>query len=253
MKSDQWDVCYADEHKKLATPEQFSQIFCADCMNAICPRSKANTTKWVNRMDTQVELLLRNPRFAPESAFPEIRGMNFEDKVREALAIEVANTRGDWAPVRQEDIAFMAASIVGFVPSTSPDAMSHDVEEFEFPSTSKSGVTYTVVYDPSSKQWSCSCEGFKHHHNCKHISTMQASPPVAKKPTPPPGPRSMPSTEAVSQAMQANHIPKSMNTTPPRGGITVGAPPPVVDPWAPPPPKDDVVPVGGRIVLGGKK
>ena len=109
---DLWDGCYEGDHRKMA-PEQFKQVFCDNCMNAGCTHSKGVGTGWVKRMMTQEDRLLNNPQFADpnDPRFRDIAGIDFEDMLREALAIEISEKKGDWSAPTEAEIGQAAAEL----------------------------------------------------------------------------------------------------------------------------------------------
>jgi len=113
---DLFDGCYDGEHRKLLAPEQFKQMFCGVCMNVGCRNSKGAGTKWNKRILTQEDRLLHNPDFAPENAATVLGLPDFPDMLRQALAIEISDQRGDWEPVTDADIGRAAAEMMGVVP-----------------------------------------------------------------------------------------------------------------------------------------
>jgi len=281
-----WETCYEGEHQKIGSPEQFAQMFCSRCQNAGCNRSQGSRTKWQHRMDTQEDLLLRNPRFAEEDdpRFRDIRGQEFNDAVRQALAIEISNAKGDWSVPTEMEIATMAASVVGFVPPPTynkpeaapveppkppePPPPNAEVEEWVVKGDKKNDYTVRKTND----EWSCTCSGFVHRRACKHIEDVKRRYDRTRPPPPPVqeapievGPRRMPEPEAWAQAIARGKLPRVPNTTVPPEGIWVGGPPdpseapapapvpmPAADPWAAPVPKvETIIPVGGRVILGG--
>ena len=289
-RQDLWDTCYEGEHRQLASPQQFAEAFCARCQNSGCTRSMGAQTKWQHRMDTQEDLLLRNPRFAEEDdpRFRDIRQQEFNDAVRQALAIEVSNAKGDWSIPTDTEIATMAASVVGFVPppvyskpepappeppkapepppTKTPPVGNEKVEIEEWVVKGDKKNNYNVR--KTGDEWSCTCSGFVHRKACKHIEDVKRKydrtkppPPVQEAPVEV-GPRRMPEPESWAQAMARGKLPKAQNTAVPPEGIWVGGPPenqpsppnpgPVADPWAAPTPKVEmIIPVGGRVILGG--
>jgi hypothetical protein len=150
-----------------------------------------------------------------------------------------------------------------------------------------SGEDYDVtLFEPAAggpPRWKCTCKAFEFGGGkpCKHIAYAVTLPPEDEpEPAPPPKPAPAP-TPAQFQAggqrpaaqppkpaaaPQRPFFPPAGNIPMPPGGVMVDGslpPPPksrpasaapatpVVDPWAPPPPKPKVIPVGGKVVLGG--
>lgn len=285
-------------------PEQFKQTFCGVCQNAGCKNSRTNGTKWANRMATQVELLLTNPKFADvdDPMFREIRSLDFQDKVREALAIEVSSRKGDWSIPTEVEVAQLAAELTGvapppmfFQPSTAPTTPesplpepppvapvlppppappppappSPDANDGEWQVRGDSpNASYTVKR--AQGVWSCSCPAFSYHNGCKHVLDMAArlnrAPVVVLPPVNTVQENKnlrAPDPTAWTQALVTRGVPAMQNTVVPAAGVMVGgaapppAPTPAVDPWAAPAPppsrtvNEFVIPVGGKVVMGG--
>jgi len=115
---DLWDGCYDGEHRNKLSPADFKRTFCDVCMNANCRNSAGTGMKWSDRMRTQADRLLHNPRFSDPND-PNYRGfasMNFEDRLREALSIQVANRKGDWTVPTDAEIGRAAAELAGYIP-----------------------------------------------------------------------------------------------------------------------------------------
>lgn len=117
---DLFDGCYEGEHRKAMSPEEFTQTFCSACMNAGCRNSRGAGMKWTQRMLTQEDRLLNNPDFAPDNTAAILGLPDFPDMLREALAIEISNQRGDWEPVTQADVGRAAAEMMGVIPPSPP-------------------------------------------------------------------------------------------------------------------------------------
>lgn len=115
---DLWDECYTPEHRRLGKPEEFRAVFCDKCVNPGCRNSAAAGTKWSRRMQSQEENLLANPRFADpnDPTFRDIRGVDWDNAIRQALAIEVSTRKGDWSVPTEQEIGRAAAELVGIAP-----------------------------------------------------------------------------------------------------------------------------------------
>jgi hypothetical protein len=267
-------------------PEQFKQTFCKVCENAGCTNSRTTGGLWAKRMATQVENLLTNPKFADldDPLFREIRSLDFHDKVREALAIEVSSRKGDWSVPTDHEVAALAAELVGAPPP--PPVFFQRFPEPEPPPPPPAppkppppdgewvvkgdtpGSRYTVTQ--RGDEWACTCPAFHHKRvACKHVLEVTgrlARAPVEPPPTPAPTSENKnlraPDPTAWTQAFAWRGVPTMQNTAVPPEGIVVGgggfAPPsPPVDPWAAPAPpptrttNEFVIPVGGKVVMGG--
>lgn len=292
---DLWGECYAGEARAVP-PEQFKQTFCAVCQNGGCKNSRAAGTLWSKRMATQVEDLLTNPKFADmnDPLFREIRSLDFQDKVREALAIEVSSRKGDWSIPTETEVVQLAAELTGgaapplfFHPSTPlPPEPPRTVPEpppapleparapNQMPSVDPNDGEWAVRGDtPNSRYmvrrtqgvWSCSCPAFLHKQGCKHVLDVSAR--LSRAPVTPPPPNTeqgnknlrAPDAATWTQAFALRGVPAVQNTAVPPNGIMVGGevPAPAPDPWAAPAPpptrtvNEFVIPVGGKVVMGG--
>jgi hypothetical protein len=271
---DLWGECYSGEARAMP-PEQFKQTFCKVCENAGCKNSRTNGTMWSKRMATQVENLLTNPRFADldDPMFREIRSLDFQDKVREALAIEVSSRKGDWSVVTEHEVAELAAELIGVATPAAPAFFKAPEPEMrpptpeppvavveEKPQPQYDGEWVVKGDTPNSRytvtqhgdRWACTCPAFQHKHTeCKHILEVTgrlARAPVAVPPPPPSTDEGQsnknvraPDATAWTQAFASMGIPVAQNTAMPAGGVMVGgaalpAPAPVHDPWAAPAP-----------------
>jgi|GEM_PF-1741531 len=137
-------------------------------------------------------------------------------------------------------------------------------------------------------EWMCTCKAFEfgRARPCKHIEyamtvpeeeeppkPVPAGPPPARfqappppKSPPPPAPKNNTPEQKPNLTPRQPFYPTQPNIPMPSGGIMIdgSAPPPPkergpnrtatpqADAWAPPPAKPNVIPVGGRVVLGGK-
>ena len=115
---DLWDECYTPEHRRLGKPEEFRAVFCDKCVNPGCRNSAAAGTKWSRRMQSQEENLLAKPRFADpnDPTFRDIRSVDWDNAIRQALAIEVSTRKGDWSVPTEQEIGRAAAELVGIAP-----------------------------------------------------------------------------------------------------------------------------------------
>ena len=267
--NDLFDGCYSEEHQKLGTPEKFEETFCRRCRNAECRRSAIGESRWVQRISTQEERLLIHPRFEdPEDPrFKDVVDKKFLDKLQEAMALEVSSRRGDWE-IPPPDVVEMAVKAM----------QTPDPTHFEAPQD-KAGVVwegtvkgslgrmYTIKLtreEGGTETWTCTCPAFTHGTvgplGCKHIIEArglyaeQTAPPVEN----PPQPR-MPVRTGAPKVLS---VPQAGNTRFPSEGMMIDGTPtsptpsvqPPSDPWASPNPpvaRGTVVPVHGKIVMGG--
>lgn len=263
---DLWNGCY---DPKMGMPEgQFKRTFCRVCLNLACERSAGSQTAWNRRVTTQVERLLVKPAFADpkDPKYAQVRAIDFPSTTRTAIRQEIGERRGDWSVPSDADIATFASQFVKSVDTPAPEPAPSPTETVlqSIPVVGVRGDAYEVsqVERDGVVTWRCTCKAFLFGggNPCKHIQqtqerdaplpTMSSSaamvpPPAMTPPTYPAHPTTIP---------QVGNIPM------PSGGIMVGGATPhvskernhVIDPWAPPPPKPKVIPIGGKVILGGK-
>lgn len=276
---DLWSKCYDGEQRQRVSPEEFRSQFCDNCMNGGCRNSKASKTTWSERISTQADRLLHNPQFSDprDPRYREYAEMQFVNKLREALAIEVSTRKGDWTPVTEEEIGRAAAEMVGMVPPSGfqapklvdevtttgldgkeqapPPAQSAPPPEPEVPPEppeelegkwvlrGDSGNLYTVTLTKAG-DWGCTCPS--REVPCKHARDIQqklrrAAPEAPKAPEAPPLPPGLPPVQGNAPEPFSPRDGR-VNTGAPTQGIMIGggpppAPEPEVDPWAPAPAK----------------
>lgn len=288
-----WEGCYEGHHRQKS-PEEFKKQFCDRCMNVECTNSRGTGTAWSQRMSTQEDVLLRNPRFADKNdpRFRDLSGMNFQNMLQQALAIEISTKRGDWSVPTSQEIGHAAAELAGLTSPSRPSKFQEPEEDRDFPRPPERLVDEVLTYDqkfedrvvslPEGKWkirgdsgkiyevtlsgegvWSCTCPS--RQVPCKHALSIEKklsrspdpSPPVVRPPPTPPPKRE------VAEKAPKTFAPTSINTTLPPEGLMVGGRPPTptptspLDPWAPTPNlpgvKERVIAVGGKVQFGKKK
>lgn len=290
MPSDFWGECY--DPAGGMSPNQFTGTFCNRCMNQECGRSAAEGTSWFRRVSTQEERLLVNPNFADprDPRFRDVANLDFRSALREAIAIEIADRRGDWSVPTDAEIAREASRVAtgqGMSPPPEPPTPepTHATDDGIVLRVTVRGQTadYEVTLNDDGA-WACSCPAFRfaRANPCRHIQQAEADleqdrqepaptttvappPPVPAQAPPPPAPsgfRPPPSPQGAPRLPMRN-IPMPSGgimadgTAPPPRNVAPPAPTPSADPWAlppdkTPPPKGTVVPVGGKVVMGKK-
>ena len=134
-----------------------------------------------------------------------------------------------------------------------PQDPEHSGQVFEVQSSDKT-KTYQVTLQDDV--WTCDCPAFVmgRARPCKHIQDVQSK--QQKQPAPPLPQKDPPPAPNLGKAI----YPAQKNAPAPQPQIMMPRPtaPPmqqVADPWAAPNPskrKDVIIPIGGKIVLGGK-
>lgn len=273
------DTCYVGEHQKLMSPEAFRRQFCALCRNAQCSESVIGKSRWQARMDTQEDRLLVHPQFGDphDPRFRDVTALEFEDRLREAMALEISSQRNNWEPVSEADVSAALGEMpkdigglkpAGFQAPEETGPAQGPVMLWDGQAKGTGGTLYRVTLmrlATGEEVWSCTCPAFQFRggSQCKHIVEAAALRDQTELPAPlpvvPPKPsNTSPATQQKwDQVRERGLLPKAKNTAfPPEGMMIDGSPPPPVatpDPWAVPAPTAPVVPVGGRVVLGGKK
>lgn len=284
---DLWGECYSGEHQSNISPDQFKQTFCRVCRNESCQNSLAGTSRWSQRMLSQRDVLLDNPRFADpnDPRFEHLRNLDFEDMLRQAMTLEISAQRGDWEIPQAKDaealIAEMMKAPSGFQSSEDEEEEAEPEEPgvqvlWEGEAKGSKGKTYQVSLasvDGAEPVWSCSCPSFTYGkappEGCKHIQEArglyesqfeyveekpEAAPPPTAVSAPPQGVNPL----HWQQMKERRLVPAQPNTRFPSEGLMVdgSAPPPepVADPWAvPSKPEGTTVAVHGKVVMGGVK
>lgn len=289
-KKDLFEECYSGEHKELLSPKQFREQFCRVCANTSCMNSGVGRSRWQHRIDHQVESLLENPQFADvgDPRYKDLAAMPFEDAFQEALRLEISSERGDWEPVTNQD---MVSAVGDLVRAPQPKHFEDDLEDVEdvdvvwqgdFEGRKGQSYTVTLALVQGEDSWTCTCPAFVYktaaREGCKHI--LEAQREVSMQEVADPGPAPVPPSTATPETAQqpdmapepnmetwesmqvSGILPRAKNTRYPTEGMMVDGSPapraveqpatPEPDPWAPAPEKPtNVIPVGGKIVLGG--
>ena len=86
---------------------EFKQIFCNRCRNTDCVNAGWSGSIWKGRMDTQVQALLEDPKFADLSnpKYAQIREADFPSLLHKAMRLEISDRKADWEPVPEIDIS----------------------------------------------------------------------------------------------------------------------------------------------------
>ena len=196
--------------------QEFGQIFCVRCRNPECMRAGYAGSLWADRMGTQVERLLENPKYADLSMpqYAKINAMDFPDALRQALKIEIARRRGDWEvpeDLTEEQAMAELATLTAKEPAK--------------PATQAASLAVTLVDEVGEPY------------------TPEVPVPVSTAPTPAPVARPPVPTVPLNRP----------NTPFPVGGVVLpgaGARTAPADPWAVPAPVENVVSIGAKIRLG---
>lgn len=266
MSVDEWDNCYDGR----LTKAEFAETFCSRCIQPACERSTVNRSAWMQRMSTQVDRLLENPRFADlkDPRWADLRRHDFPSAARQAVTAELVNRRGDWSIPTESDVRSATARMTPSMykvaettnpvpPQLPPPAPVQKAVAAEEPSYRIRGWDGDVVYDVREVdgQWTCTCPAFAFGKTrpCKHVEQALAEEKRVEI-VPEPEVARTPLTEPSATQVGRVFIPRFENAPVQQSALTLPARPPTVleqDPWAVP--SERKVPVGGKIVMGGGK
>jgi hypothetical protein len=245
---DYWTTCY--EPDKGMDPETFKTTFCDVCRNHACERSRINRAKWQTRVATQMSRLFGTDRQVANPNDPKydaIRHLDFPSALREAMRLEISDKKGDWSIPTEQDAQ-------EYIASMTEDVVSDEVE-VKIPYDK-----YTITKNKDG--WSCTCPAWVHGRTrpCKHIKAVEHTPVGFQKEEPV-------KPEPVIDQLPANLVPPQLKqpNAPNQSGKIIGggvltkkpAPPviapkrPVHDEWSVPKKPDNIIPVGGKVVLKG--
>lgn len=185
-KHDLTAQCRADLGAGLKV-DDLRHRFCVICRQPKCGHAKFGDSEWLQRMLTQEERLLNNPRKAPpnDPLWEMVSKMNFEDMMRQAIRMEIADRRGDWqVPDLSSDTL---PSLVTSQTPPQPVQVDHRQETLsEKTSKSEEKVTsvrvrsrtsnkvYTVTLNEEGIAVSCTCRAGKYDNDCWHRKAAEA-------------------------------------------------------------------------------
>ena len=214
-----------NETHQSVSESDFRSAWCRRCRNQECRFSQWGEGLWINRMETQVDRLLDNPLFGDprQEQFRHLQDILFEDMKHQAVPIHIGNMNEDWSVPSEEQVAsFMKGEHLA-TQEADPYGKNTLSEEKEEEWTDGQTLSKTLEEKPSEVS----------------SQVENAQPFVTNSPT----------------------LPPSMNTPSDDMGIMIGGgdpiveekPPVVIDDWSVPPTVKNIVPIGGKIVMGGHK
>ena len=172
-------------------------------------------------------------------------------------------------------------------PPVAAPPVEHVLQQLTIRGTQGDEYEVSLVESPGGMpKWRCTCKAYEFGGGkpCKHIAYAATLPPEDEPleepppnaptrfqnapqppaPLPPVRPATVPPVQAGGAGPRPPFFPPMGNIPAPSGGVMLDGTRPVppaarpatpapaaVDPWAPPPAKPKVVPVGGKVVLGG--
>lgn len=257
--TDFWNQCF--DPKMGLTPNDFERTWCKICRNQDCSRSRGSGTAWLQRISTQVDRLLLNPKFADKEdpKYRDLRAVDFPSALQEAMRLEVSDRKRDWTVPTDTDVTQMAEEMtirVTQAPKSTPKHFEEPVVTLRHPATPSDtpkvlhtfsirgtkGDDYavTLVEGDQGPEWRCTCLAWVHGRTrpCKHIEyavglleeeeeqapveALQAPPEPKVAVTPP-------------QRFQPSPVPARAPFYPPLGNVPLPQGGVMVDGSAPPP------------------
>ena len=222
MMDDFLEECLTD----LAGPNNkdyraFQETFCTRCRNPQCKHAKWAADQFGARVSTQVDRFFK-PLLGDVKEPKYAMLVDFQDRLRQAMQLEIANKRGDWE-VPEIPILDGRPELAGTKTTSAVDEAIRQL-------AGAKGNTAPSLPSPDDEA---------------PIETP--GPPQAREVLRPP----------VPQKTAPPAVPSKGNTPVPEGGILLGGPSrkppaPAVDPWAVPAHRDaPVVSPGATIRFGG--
>jgi len=268
-QADYWGECF--DPAAGMSPNQFTGTFCRVCMNAECERSAAEGTSWFKRVSTQEERLINSPNFADprDPRYRDIAHLDFRSALKEAIAIEISERRGDWSVPTDAEVAIEASRVAAgqgmSYPAENPLPPQPEPTPPTPPFDAGDGIVLRVTVKGQSGDyevtlnddgaWACSCPAFKfaRANPCRHIQQAEAdldggsgaapTPPQATPVAPVPVAPNPPPSGFRPPPLPPGARPPMRNIPMPSGGLMAdGTAPPPSRPAAPPPPTPAVDP-----------
>ena len=216
-KKDLTQLCReTNETHQSVSEQEFRTLWCKRCRNQECRHSQWGKGVWLDRMSTQVDRLLENPQFGNpnDPAFGFLQGFDFEDMKRQAIAIHISEQNNDWEIPSEKDIS-----------DFNKDGLSEEL---------LSNLRENEISHALEQEVEENVEDRESETKVQENLNLNSEPLVK---TPP-------------------NVPAVTNTKINDEGIMLGSPieeTTPIDAWDVPVSKDRIIPVGGKIVLGGKK
>jgi hypothetical protein len=230
--------CISDLGRDKGSYQDFQETFCKRCRNIQCTHAQWSKDKFGDRVIKQPDRMF-HPHQADPKAPKYAHLADFASMMQEAIKLEIADRKGDWSvpevPIldgRQETSKLVVTNSVDEAIQKLAQAKG---QEIKLPDPMVE-VTKEFISETNEQMK-------QYEEKTEPESSDRNTTPASPSSTPP--------------VIQTPQVPFARNTEVPKEGIMIGggsAPVkvPALDPWAPPPPKGKVVPVGGKVVLGGK-
>lgn len=209
-----------NETHHSVSEKEFRHLWCRRCRNRECRHSNWGEGIWSNRMETQVDRLLDNPKFGDprQEQFRFLQSIIFEDMKHHAVPIHLSEQNDNWEIPSAEQV--------------------RNVLEGKEP-LSRSEVGELRVNSANER---------KEEENEEDVSLNEKEKSEKEK-------------EQITQSETIRPTPTivhSANTNVEDGGIMIGDVSEdhtvEIDEWSVPPTVANIIPVGGKVVMGkGKK
>lgn len=212
-----------NETHKSVSEKEFRHIWCKRCRNQECRFSQWGDGLWINRMETQVDRLLENPLFGDprQEQFRHLQDITFEDMKQHAVALHLSSMNSDWEIPSEKQVN---------------DFIENPHLETDFSVRQKS----EMAISNENSQILEEKEPLKneiHEEGNLGAASSEEKQLVSTKP----------------------NLPPTINTPISDEGIMIGGDEPMskapnveVDEWSVPPTVENIIPIGGRVVMGNK-
>lgn len=237
-----------------------TQTCCPFCHNPKCKRAGWADSKWQQRMNTQEEYLLINPKFSDLTlpSHMEVHQVDWVDTRRKAMKLHIAAQKGDWTPVTDAEVdggstdgriemgseeganavdkALAALRKKQGKPKPNPPKLAPGIED---PTVNGTPPPYEPKRPPPKKQPTPEqARKLQEMANRMAVSVEEDPKPAPEQPAPEQPAAETEPAPPKPQSPKRPPPPAFLGNTPvPKGGIMVDGTPaeraPEADPWAP--------------------
>lgn len=205
----------------------FEETFCARCRNPTCIHAQWAGDKFAARVAAQPDRMFNPTRVTVTEAPRYAAIIDFTDRLKEALRLEMVDRRGDWEPIPEFELTDGQERVADA-------ASTRAVDDAVASLASARGTPAPQLRDPEEAQ--------EPEEAVEPEETVEP-----ERVPPPPPPPVKPATKKP---------PPMGNTRVPPGGVILGSgpvptPSPAPDPWAGPAERPQVVSPGTTIPMGG--
>lgn len=212
-----------NETHKSVSEKDFRLLWCKRCRNQECRFSQWGDGLWKSRMDTQVDRLLDNPLFGDprQEQFRYLQDIIFEDMKHHAVALHLSSANNDWE-----------------IPS------EKQVNDF--------------IENPHLETKSSVGQKSEKSISDENPQKLEEKEPL-KEEVPRDGGHDLVTSDEMHLVSTKPNRPPSVNTPVSDEGIMIDGDEPTskapnveIDEWSVPPTVENIIPIGGRVVMGKK-